>query len=214
MSFSYTENIPHAPNNPSNDQPKMEVNNNSNFLIWDVDHIGFNANYGGTHQFVTMINTPNFISPAAPSGQSSVIYAGAGIASPSTAQAYFQNSGATFQLSAVRAWAYCSGVQGASPVIIQNQSYNVVSVVKNGAAGTGFYTVTLKDNAVSSQYFAVLATTSGTTTGNATFIQFTNEVYASPTGKFDLYTYFAFNQGQSGYPDADAIGFSFIVLQI
>ncbi len=52
MTFVATINLPDGPNNPSDDQPKMEINNNS-FIGWaNVDHVGYNLNNGGTHQFV------------------------------------------------------------------------------------------------------------------------------------------------------------------
>jgi len=53
-SFTYTSNVPDGPNDPSEDQPIMEVNNNSAEDIWDVDHVGFNLNFGGTHNVVRL----------------------------------------------------------------------------------------------------------------------------------------------------------------
>ncbi len=53
--FKYTKNIPHATNNPSNDQPIMEVNANSISDLIGVDHHGFNDNNGGWHQQVTLV---------------------------------------------------------------------------------------------------------------------------------------------------------------
>lgn len=50
--FPATKEIPDAPNNPSNDQPIMEINNNSMIDIWDVDHVGFNKNNGGYHTVI------------------------------------------------------------------------------------------------------------------------------------------------------------------
>lgn len=50
--FTYTKGIPDSPNDPSEDQPIMKVNNDSNFDMWDIDHIGFKQNDGGTHRFV------------------------------------------------------------------------------------------------------------------------------------------------------------------
>lgn len=63
MSFyNYTRDIPHAPDNPSEDQPDMEINNNSNQDIWDEDHYGFNNNAGGFHKYSSYLN----LSPADP----------------------------------------------------------------------------------------------------------------------------------------------------
>jgi|SRR5665213_1523331 len=54
MSFIATINLPDGPNNPSDDQPKMEINNNS-FIGWaNVDHYGYNVNNGGKHQLVSI----------------------------------------------------------------------------------------------------------------------------------------------------------------
>jgi|SRR5579872_2653980 len=47
--FTYTSPLPVATNDPSVDQPNMTVNNTSNAGIWEVDHVGFNENNGGTH---------------------------------------------------------------------------------------------------------------------------------------------------------------------
>src|SRR4030095_2247930 len=54
--FSYTLNIPDAPNNPSVDQPNMKVNTNSIDDLLDVDHVSFNDNNGGIHRQVRMRN--------------------------------------------------------------------------------------------------------------------------------------------------------------
>ena len=50
--FVYNRGIPNGPNNPSNDQPKMQINTNSSEDIWDVDHFGFNNNQGGYHDII------------------------------------------------------------------------------------------------------------------------------------------------------------------
>lgn len=52
--FSYNNDIPDAPNNPSNDQPKMKVNTNSIDSIIDVDHYSFETNSDGWHKQVTL----------------------------------------------------------------------------------------------------------------------------------------------------------------
>ncbi len=53
--FTYTIGIPDSPDNPSNDQPNMKINNDSNNSIWGIDHIGFNSNNSGYH---TIIHQP------------------------------------------------------------------------------------------------------------------------------------------------------------
>ncbi len=48
----YNINIPDGPNNPSQDQPKMQTNTNSIKNVLDIDHITFGNNQGGYHQTV------------------------------------------------------------------------------------------------------------------------------------------------------------------
>jgi hypothetical protein len=55
-SFTYTNNIPNAANNPSVDQPPMQVNNNSIASLIAIDHFGFNSGSGGSHKQVTLTN--------------------------------------------------------------------------------------------------------------------------------------------------------------
>lgn len=52
--YTYTRDIPNAPNDPSRDQPIMKENTNSADSIWDVDHFGFNDNNGGLHSQCTI----------------------------------------------------------------------------------------------------------------------------------------------------------------
>lgn len=56
MNLTYTRDIPATPNNPSNDQPPMRINNNSIDSILLLDHFGFNDNLGGYHD---IIHQPN-----------------------------------------------------------------------------------------------------------------------------------------------------------
>lgn len=53
--FAYAQGIPATNDNPSDDQPPMLINNDNNFLIWNVDHIGFNLANGGYH---TILHQP------------------------------------------------------------------------------------------------------------------------------------------------------------
>ena len=46
--FQFSNTVPAAGNDPSSDQPLMLINNQSLFNYLNVDHIGFNANNGGT----------------------------------------------------------------------------------------------------------------------------------------------------------------------
>lgn len=54
--FIYTTNIPLASNDPSTDQPNMKTNTNNIAALIAIDHIGFNAQEGGIHKQVTLLN--------------------------------------------------------------------------------------------------------------------------------------------------------------
>lgn len=50
--YKAVRNIPDGPNNPSVDQPKMKLNNNSFIDLIDVDHYGYNQANGGYHEII------------------------------------------------------------------------------------------------------------------------------------------------------------------
>jgi len=54
--FTWNNNVPNAPNNPSVDQPNMLTNTQSDNSIWAVDHIGYNAVNGGIHNVIRFNN--------------------------------------------------------------------------------------------------------------------------------------------------------------
>jgi hypothetical protein len=67
--FNYINPLPVSTNNPSVDQPNMTINNASVLGLIAVDHVGFNANSGGTHnqvqlQVVTGTSPPAGILPS------------------------------------------------------------------------------------------------------------------------------------------------------
>lgn len=72
--FDYNTNIPFATNNPSSDQPKMQVNTNSTANLINVDHVGFQKNNGGYHTNIhevpqgTWLATPRTGAPVATAG--------------------------------------------------------------------------------------------------------------------------------------------------
>lgn len=142
--FTYIRDIPNGPNNPSADQPNMQINTNSTDDLLAVDHTSFNVLNGGQHKQITF-NNKNV--PAAQTDPQSTLYTNSGTAS-SVSQLLYKNQNGTFQISAIRAWAFCN-----SGGIVATQSVNVDSVVRNSA---GNYTVTLTANAVSSVNYAVL----------------------------------------------------------
>lgn len=50
--MSYTQDIPNAPNNPSQDQPLMKANTNAIFAYVEVDHVPFNQATSGYHNVI------------------------------------------------------------------------------------------------------------------------------------------------------------------
>jgi len=87
MSFlTYTQGIPNTPNNPSNDQPIMKVNNDSNFAIWPIDHYGFNDNNGGKHKYIRI---PTNAAPASTGLQEILLLNAAGGTGPGGFQLHY-----------------------------------------------------------------------------------------------------------------------------
>lgn len=196
MTFSFYNTIPATPDNPSNDQPLMLINNQSIDSILAVDHIGFNSAGGGEHLQVTLNATPSYITtPVAPTGNDSIAYTAAGTAS-TAAQLLFVNSNATVQLSAIRAWATCDS----AGAFLGSQKINVASVVHSS---TGTYAVTLSANAVSSNQFAVFICQSSSSP-----IGIGNKYSITGTGTFQVLFF------NSAGVLIDPITFSFQVLQI
>ncbi len=195
-SFTYNRDIPDAPNNPSNDQPKMKINTNATDDLIAVDHVSFNTSPGGTHKQVT-ISSKN--AAGAQTDPQSVVYTGSGTAS-TVSQLFYRTQNATLQLSAIRAWAL---VDGATGLVIGSQSRNVSGVVRNSA---GNYTVTLTANAVSSANFTVLVSYQNPFPSPNT----TRSPIYSITGVGTFNLYFT----TSSAATADVTNFSFQVLQI
>jgi len=69
MTFTYIDNIPNGPDNPSNDQPNMQINTNSISGILGVDHVGFNLPNGGYHTIIHQVPLVSDPSPIAGIGQ-------------------------------------------------------------------------------------------------------------------------------------------------
>jgi len=153
MTITYTNNIPLASNNPSNDQPNMQTNTNAINSWVQIDHVGFNASNGGQHK---QVNFPAENAPAgAPTGTASVLYSVAGVADASHPVVAFQNANLTFPISLVRAYAAFTGSTGA---IVASQSIGVASIVRNSAAN---YTVTLNANVVTNTTYGVFVSATG-----------------------------------------------------
>jgi hypothetical protein len=54
--YTFAMTIPAAPNNPSDDQPSMLINNMSTFGLINQDHVPFNQDNGGQHKSITFNN--------------------------------------------------------------------------------------------------------------------------------------------------------------
>jgi len=157
-SFTYTENIPHFNHNPSDDQPIMEVNNNSNLLIWEVDHIGFNSTgsgfpgaSGGQHLQVTFNSKTT---QSAPTDPISILYTKNGT-SASVAQPFFINQTSEFPLTCIKALAFFD-VSNPSDFV----GFNIDSITQLG----NVFTITIKNNVIISTSVGVFITSSTATT--------------------------------------------------
>lgn len=177
-SFPFTNTIPAANNSPSNDQPLMLINNQSTASLLAIDHIGFNAAFGGDH---LQMHLPQFsISNTAVSSQAnqgSVIYTGAGTADNTHAQCFYKidNAQLNFLLSGIRAFALVDN----TGAIVSNQSSNIASIVRNSA---GVFRVVMTTNAVTSANYLVLI--SSRQTGSGEFVVGNTSVLNS--GNFEL----------------------------
>ena len=101
--FAYNDNIPASANNPSQDQPKMQVNTASSKAILAVDHFTFGVDNGGTHQQVTLTNE---VTPSIPAGASAALYS----SNPTTPTSgvgfpYWVNSDGAFQMFGAKSLA-------------------------------------------------------------------------------------------------------------
>lgn len=61
MTFSFNTGIPATNNNPSVDQPDMQINNVSTDAILAVDHISFNTANGGQHKQITFNQDASYV---------------------------------------------------------------------------------------------------------------------------------------------------------
>lgn len=193
---TYNLNIPAGPNNPSNDQPKMQTNTNAIQTLISVDHVGFNTNgtppngVGGHHLQVSF-DGKNV--PGVQTDPQSVLYTNSGVAS-TVSEVFFRNQNRIFQMSVIKAWAFSLNATAAPPT----QSFNVTSVTK---IALGRYDVVLTAGAVTSANFGVLVSAqSGTSLG------FTSSYSITGVGTFTLFF---------GFPVLlDPQNFTFTVYQI
>lgn len=163
-SFPFTNTIPAANNSPSNDQPLMLINNQSTASLLAIDHIGFNAAFGGDHlqMHLPQFSTSN-TAVSSQANQGSVIYTAAGTADSTHAQCFFKidNAQLNFLLSGIRAFALVDN----TGAIVASQSLNISSITRNSA---GDFTVNLTTNAVTSANYLVLI--SSRQTGSGEFV--------------------------------------------
>lgn len=198
---AYNLNNPDGPNNPSNDQPKMQTNTNAIQALLAVDHVAFNTNGSppngvGGHHLQVSFDGKN--AAGAQTDPQSVLYTGSGTAS-TFSQLLYRNQSAIFQISAIRAWGFVNGTTG---TVIASQSSNATSV-RNSA---GNYTITLATGAVSTANFAVLVSATRTIASNRRVLSSYN---ITGIGVFQL----SFAQTAAD-PGEDVTSFSFQVLQI
>lgn len=150
--FAYNQGIPNPPNQPSQDVPLMKINTNSISGIIAVDHIGFEANNGGTHlqtQFV------DFSAGGIPAGTpASVAFPAAGSASSTVAEYYFKNSLATLLISGVKAFGsltFQTLSTGPAVALQFSNGYNIVlsgSTQQQTGAGINVFTINLSPGCV------------------------------------------------------------------
>jgi hypothetical protein len=176
MTFGYTQGIPFRTDNPSDDQPDMKINNDSNYGIWQVDHHGFAPDpTGGQHIQQTY---PGFAAPSTPSASTaaSVAYPAAGVDQNTTAQYYFQNVNATFPLSAIKAFGVFNGLAADGDVTIIN-SWNVNGNIVQTHTGTApnfrpTWTINLNAGSTTNDHAAIFVLSSIALSNTATAIPF------------------------------------------
>ena len=191
-SFTYNSAVPAPNDDPSADQPVMQINAASIASIIAVDHVGFNTSPGGTHNQVTFSSENT---PSTPSDPSSVLYTAAGTASP-VASLQYVNANATFPINLIKAWAMAT-----SAGLVSGQSFNVTSVTRNS---TGTYTVVIPANVCTGTNYAVIATCTPTVSIKGIVCNYT---ILSATS-FQLF--FAFPNVSA----QDPTGFNFMVIQL
>lgn len=156
--FSYNDNIPNGPHNPTVDQPDMLINTQSIDGILAIDHVSFNASNGGTHLQATFSSKNT---PSAQTDPQSVLYTGNGAAS-TVAELFYRNQSGTLLISAVKAFGTFTTISGTGNVAISN-AYNVTTPIV--VASSGIYPVILTSNVTTGNnvtVFVMSATTSGT----------------------------------------------------
>lgn len=186
--FNYIFDIPFATHNPSSDQPDMLTNNNSNKLIWDVDHHGFGDNLGGYHNVIHQDPQVGGM-PLAPVNPP--VVAGIG-------QTYVKTVGSDVQLfyesglGVINQLTNSSGILprvavnfSVAPftfVITINSSFNVTSVVRSAV---GSYTVNFTTPLSSQFYYPSISAQALTGTAGVSNVV-SNPAYVPTTTSINL----------------------------
>lgn len=157
--FAYITGIPATNNNPSDDQPDMMDNNDNAALIWNEDHIGFNAPNGGLHRQSAY---PAFSSGIVPIGddpnEGSVAFPAAGLADTTRAQYYFRNVNNTYCMSTIRAFGVFKPTVADGAVSLDN-GMNVASITQSNTIKT--WTIVLSPGVTTSNNVAVFINSNG-----------------------------------------------------
>lgn len=143
--FPFSNTVPATNNAPATDQPNMLINNRSNALIWDVDHVGYGTadGTGGSHLQATF-----FANQAAPTlGTAlSIVYPGSRPTGYTNAtggtdtNTYTLNAKGTFPGSMIRAGGTFVATATAGAVSFTT-SFNCASMAADNTTGT--YTIVL-----------------------------------------------------------------------
>jgi len=159
---AYNRDIPDAPNNPSNDQPKMKENFNNIDTLLAVDHVSFNATNGGFHK---QIDFALKATPAAPLDPVSVAFTQSSASltqvqgsATTNAQEFYRNALGIYPLSAIRAFGSFVGLAGAGNIVPSN-SFNVngtITQVGGGSLTSVTWTVNLNANTTTTDNATVL----------------------------------------------------------
>jgi hypothetical protein len=126
--YDYTENIPFANNAPKNDQPNMQINNNSISGIISEDHVGFGLDNGGFHTLIHMTEfSSTTLNPSNPSNN------------PPTAPAPMDNIG-QFYTCQIRSPPVTGGI--IDEVLYYQSAFGRITQLTNNITGPGFQSST------------------------------------------------------------------------
>jgi hypothetical protein len=145
--YSFDDTIPASNHSPSDDQPIMLINNESNLSIWNSDHIGFGSEGSGYHEQCTFLTQYSSGSayPYTPAGEEGVMIPYAGTASTAS-DLYFVNPNGSFPMTILRS-AGSFAAQSASGSITASSKVNVTSITSNSG---GSYTIVFPSGIITS----------------------------------------------------------------